>query len=103
MACRYTGFTFAQTDPKAMPTADQIQQALLSVTDPLTGQALAGPKALKNLVIEGGNVSFEIELGYPAKSRYPELRQQLIAAARTAPGVENVSVQLSHQVVAHAA
>ncbi|MEY2622326.1 MAG: Septum site-determining protein MinD [Pseudomonadota bacterium] len=103
MASRYTGFTLAQTDLIAMPTAEHIQQALLSVQDPLTGQPLAGPKALKNLIIEGGNVSFEIELGYPAKSLYAELRQQLIAAARTVSGVQNVSVQLSHQVVAHAA
>jgi ATP-binding protein involved in chromosome partitioning len=48
-------------------------------------------------------VSFDVELGYPAKSQMPALRSALIAAARTLPGVGNVSVQMSSKVVAHAA
>ncbi|MDI9332284.1 MAG: iron-sulfur cluster carrier protein ApbC [Alphaproteobacteria bacterium] len=86
-----------------MTTAELIQQALQSVNDPLTGQALAGPKALNNLTVNGGDVSFEVVMGYPAKSRVDALRQQLIAAARSVPGVQNVSVHISSQVVAHAA
>ena len=86
-----------------MPTTEQIQQAIHNVIDPLSGQALAGPKNTKNLSLQGGDVSFEIELGYPAKSLHNDLRQQLIAAVRAVPGVQNVSVQLSTQVVAHAA
>ena len=103
MACRYTGDSSDPPDLTAMPTADQIQQALLSVLDPLTGQPLAGPKAVQNLSVTGGDVAFEVQMGYPAKSLIDGLRQQLIAAARTAPGVQNVSVHISHQVVAHAA
>ncbi len=86
-----------------MPTAEHIQQALLSVLDPLTGQPLAGPKAIKNLSVTGADVAFEVQMGYPAKSLLEGLRQHLIAAARTVPGVQNVSVHISHQVVAHAA
>jgi ATP-binding protein involved in chromosome partitioning len=86
-----------------MPTTEQIHQAIQTVIDPLTGQALAGSKNTKNLSVNGGDVSFEVELGYPAKSLHNDLRQQLIAAVRAVPGVQNVSVQLSTQVVAHAA
>ncbi len=86
-----------------MPTAEQIQQAIQSVIDPLTGQALAGPKNTQNLTIQGGDVSFGVEMGYPAKSRVDGLRQQLIAAVRAVPGVQNVSVHITSQVVAHAA
>ncbi len=86
-----------------MPTAEQIQQAIQSVIDPLTGQALAGPKNTQNLTLQGGDVSFGVEMGYPAKSRVDGLRQQLIAAVRAVPGVENVSVHITSQVVAHAA
>jgi ATP-binding protein involved in chromosome partitioning len=57
---------------------------------------------LRNLRIEGGDVAFDVELGYPAKSQMPALRSALIAAARTVPGVGNVSVQMSSKVVAHA-
>ncbi len=46
-----------------MPTAEQIQQAIQSVIDPLTGQALAGPKNTQNLTLQGGDVSFGVEMG----------------------------------------
>ncbi|MDH4290667.1 MAG: iron-sulfur cluster carrier protein ApbC, partial [Aquincola sp.] len=43
-----------------------------------------------------------VELGYPAKSQIAALRKALIAAVRTLPGVENVSVNLSSRIIAHA-
>ena len=86
-----------------MPTVEQIQQALQTVIDPLTGQPFAGPKALTNLHLDGADVRCEIELGYPAQSRHHSIRQQLIAAARSLPGLQNVSVNLGTKVVAHAA
>jgi ATP-binding protein involved in chromosome partitioning len=46
-------------------------------------------------------VSFDVELGYPAKSQMASLRAALIAAARTVAGVENVSAHLVTKVVAH--
>jgi ATP-binding protein involved in chromosome partitioning len=41
-------------------------------------------------------------LGYPAKSQVPALRKALIAAARSLPGVENVSIQIGWKITAHA-
>ncbi|MFN5723903.1 MAG: iron-sulfur cluster carrier protein ApbC, partial [Betaproteobacteria bacterium] len=79
-----------------------IQEALKSVVDPHTGKDFVSSKQLKNLRAEAGDVSFDVELGYPAKSQIPALRKALIAAARTVPGVENVSVNLSTKIVAHA-
>jgi hypothetical protein len=40
----------------------------------------------RNLKIDGGDVIFDVELGYPAKSQVPTLRKALIAAARTRAG-----------------
>jgi ATP-binding protein involved in chromosome partitioning len=76
--------------------------ALKAVTDPNTGRDLVSGRQLKNLKVEGGDVSFDVELGYPAKSQLPALRKALIAAARGVAGVENVSVNLSSKVTAHA-
>jgi len=73
------------------------------VVDPNTGNDFVSTKALKNLQISGDDVAFEVELGYPAKSQMPELRRLLIAAARSVPGVGNVSVNLSSKIIAHAA
>ncbi|MES2958169.1 MAG: iron-sulfur cluster carrier protein ApbC [Pseudomonadota bacterium] len=79
-----------------------VTDALKAVLDPNTGRDFVSTKLVKNLKIEGGDVAFDIELGYPAKSQMPLLRKALIAAVRTLPGVENVSVNLSWKVVAHA-
>ena len=46
------------------------------------------PRQLKNLRIDGGDVAFDVELGYPAKSQIAALRKALIAAARGVPGVD---------------
>ena len=85
------------------PTEAALRAALSTVIDPNTGRDLVSGKQLRNLQIDGGDVAFDVELGYPAKSQMPALRSALIAAARTVPGVGNVSVQMSAKVVAHAA
>ncbi len=76
--------------------------ALQAVTDPNTGKDFVSTKALKNLQSDGGDVSFDVELGYPAKSQIPALRRGLIEAARSVPGVENVSVNLTVKIIPHA-
>ncbi len=76
--------------------------ALTKVVDPNTGRDFVSTRQLKNLKVEGGDVAFDVELGYPAKSQIPGLRRALIAAARSVPGVENVSANLATKVIAHA-
>jgi len=83
------------------PTESAVSQALQAVIDPNTGKDLVSTRLLRNLKVEGGDVSFDVELGYPAKSQVPVLRKALIAAARTVPGVENVSVNIGWKVIAH--
>ena len=76
--------------------------ALQAVTDPNTGKDFVSTKALKNLQAADGDVSFEVEMGYPAKSQLPALRRALIAAAKSVAGVDNVSVNMSTKITAHA-
>ena len=82
------------------------QQALLAalqaVTDPNTGKDFVSSKALKNLNEQYGDVSFDVELAYPARSQMPALRRALIVAAKEVPGVENVSVNMGMKITAHA-
>ena len=80
-----------------------LRQAISTVVDPHTGQDFVASKALKALRITGADVSVEVELAYPAKSLFPTLRQQLVAAIKQVPGVGQVTVQLSSRIVAHAA
>lgn len=82
-------------------TPTLLTEALANVVDPLTGKDLVSTRQLKNLRIDGTDVSFDVELGYPARSLIPALRSRLIEAARSVAGVGNVSVNISTHIVAH--
>ena len=86
-----------------MATQDQLLLALAAVIDPNTGKDFVSSKALKNLQVQDGDVSFDVELGYPAKSQIPGFRKALVAAARGVPGVQNVSANINVKIVTHAA
>ncbi len=85
-----------------MVASDSILKALAAVVDPNTGKDFVSTKAIKNLDVSGGDVSFDVDLSYPAKSQMPALRRELIAAAKGVPGVDNVSVNLRTVIVPHA-
>ena len=83
-------------------TVQTIQDAIQGVIDPNTGKDFVSTKAVRNLTVSGGEVAFDVELGYPAKSQIAALRAALIAAAKGVAGVTNVSVNVTSKVVAHA-
>jgi ATP-binding protein involved in chromosome partitioning len=86
-----------------MATNEQILDALKSVMDTNTGKDFVSSKCIKNLNVSEGDVSFDVELGYPAKSQIPAFRKALIAAAKGVAGVDNVSCNIAVKIVAHAA
>ena len=83
-------------------TEAALHAALKTVVDPNTGKDFVSARQIKNLKIEGDDVAFEVEFGYPAKSQHAALRRQFIAAARSVPGVGNVSVNMVTRITAHA-
>jgi len=87
---------------RRMLTPDSVLQALAKVVDPNTGKDFVSARAIKNLSVADGTVSFEVALGYPARSQEPTLRAALVDAVRTLPGVKYVSVGISPAIVAHA-
>jgi len=83
-------------------TPEGLMDALKAVADPNTGKEFVASRSLKNLQIAEGDVSFDLELGYPAKSQHAAIRKALVAAAKAVPGVENVSVNIVTKVISHA-
>ncbi|RKT62470.1 ATP-binding protein involved in chromosome partitioning [Azonexus fungiphilus] len=79
----------------------EIKNVLSAAVDPNTGKSYVAGKALRNLRIDGNDVAFDIELGYPAKSQIDAVRKQVIAAVRTLPGVGNVSANVYSKIIAH--
>jgi len=79
----------------------QIKTALAAAVDPNTGKDFVAGKSLKNIKFDGNDVSFDIELGYPAKTQIDGIRKQVLAAVRAVPGVGNVSANVYSKIVAH--
>jgi ATP-binding protein involved in chromosome partitioning len=84
------------------PTEATLLEALKSVVDANTGKDFVNTRAVKNVRIDDGDIAFQVELGYPARSQHAALRKALIGAARTLPGVSNVSVEITTRIVSHA-
>ncbi len=83
-------------------TEQALLEALKQVIDPNTGKDFVSTKAIRNLTVTDGDVTFDVELGYPAKSQIPGFRKTLIAAAKGVADVGNVSVNITTRIVAHA-
>ncbi|MEY2860506.1 MAG: hypothetical protein RL392_964 [Pseudomonadota bacterium] len=83
-------------------TEQVIMAALQGVIDPNTGKDFVTTKSIRNFSLTAGDVAFDVELGYPAKSQIPAFRNHLIAAAKSVEGVGNVSVNVHTKVLAHA-
>ena len=84
-------------------TLETVREALSSVIDPNTGKDFIATKSVKNIKIDGANVSLDIELGYPAKSQIEPLRAAVMASLSALPGVGQVSANVYIKIVAHAA
>ena len=78
-------------------------ESLATVIDPNTNEDFVSTGQLTNLRLDDGDVSFQVQLHYPARSQLAGLRRALIKAARQVPGVENVSAELATRIEAHAA
>ncbi len=81
---------------------EEVQAVLKTVLDPNTQRDYVSSRAVRNLRVEDGRVRCAIELGYPARSQFEAMRQQVESALRALPGVTDVEVQVTSRVVAHA-
>jgi ATP-binding protein involved in chromosome partitioning len=82
-------------------TEPDIHSALRELIDPVTNENYVDGKSVKNLKIEGDDISLEIVLGYPAKSLIEQIRKQVMARLKTLPGVGNVSCNVYSKIVSH--
>jgi ATP-binding protein involved in chromosome partitioning len=82
-------------------TVEAVQAALKGLIDPNTQIDFVTSKSVKNIRVDGSDISLDIVLGYPAKSQFDSIRQSVIAVLRELPEVKNVSVNVSSQIVAH--
>ena len=81
----------------------QVQTALKEAIDPNTKKDVVTSKAVRNIKIDGNNVSLDIILGYPAKSVLAEIKTLVTNKLKTIPGIGTVNVDVSFKIVSHSA
>jgi ATP-binding protein involved in chromosome partitioning len=82
-------------------TVEAVQAALKELIDPNTQKPYLSGRAEKSIKIEGGDVSLDIELGYPAKTQIDGIRRAVISQLKTIAGIGNVSVNVTVKIVSH--
>ena len=83
-------------------TEQDVQQCLRQVIDPNLERDFVSAKSAKNIRVDGGNVSVDIQLGYPARSQHESLKRLVHDALAKLPGVVRVSVNVSQKTTPHA-
>src|SRR5205809_7461039 len=82
-------------------TQEQVHGALKEVLDPNTGKDFLATKSARNIKVEGGSVSLEVELGYPAKTQLDPIRKLIAGKLRGIAGVSAVNVNVTSKIVSH--
>ncbi|WMW81624.1 iron-sulfur cluster carrier protein ApbC [Undibacterium cyanobacteriorum] len=80
---------------------EQVKSLLSSVLDPNTGKDFITTKSAKNIQLQNGKLSLDIELAYPAKSQFDLIRELVAKALHGVAGAEQVVVNVSSKIVAH--
>ena len=79
----------------------QVEEALKSVIDPHLNQDPVSSKCVKKIQVEGGAVTVDIELGYPAKGWKDQYAAMLSAAVSALEGVSEVKVNVGSKIATH--
>jgi ATP-binding protein involved in chromosome partitioning len=83
-------------------TEQQVQEVLKSLVDPNTQKDFVTGKSVKNLKVDGNNLSVDILLGYPAKTQIEPIRRMITDKLKVLPGVGTVIVNVTMKIVSHA-
>lgn len=84
-------------------TEQNILNSLQALTDPNTNRDFVTGKSVKNIKLDGDNVSLDIVLGYPAKSQFENLKAIVTSQLKSIPNIGNITVNIGSRIVAHKA
>ncbi len=87
-----------------MPLSEQnIQASLKKLIDPNTGRDFVSSKSIKNIKIDGSNISLDVALGYPANSVISDVKMLVEAHLKAIDGVKQVTVNIGSRIAPHKA
>jgi len=80
----------------------QVETQIKNYIDPYLEKDLVSAKAVKNIAIDGGKVTIDVTLGFPAEGHVKALTEKVSDQIKTIAGVDEVLVNMSSKVVSHA-
>jgi ATP-binding protein involved in chromosome partitioning len=78
-----------------------VQDALKGLIDPNTQKDFIASKSARNIKVDGGKVSLDVVLPYPAKLVMADIKKMIEDKIAALPGVESVAANISWKIVAH--
>lgn len=78
-----------------------IQSTLKLCIDPNTKKDFISSKSVKNIQINGNDVSLDIVLGYPANSVLDDIKQLVTNDLKTIDGIGNININVGSRIAAH--
>src|SRR5262249_8508201 len=85
-------------DKNPTVTDEQVLSVLKRVQDPDLRKDIVSLGFIRNLKIEAGRVSFELNLTTPACPVKDKMRDEAVALVKSLPGVEAVDVKMTAEV-----
>src|SRR5512147_1643066 len=79
----------------------QVQTALKELVDPNTHKDYVSTKSARNIKVDGGAVSVDILLSYPAQSQLASIKQQIEDKLKSIDGVTSATANVSFKIVSH--
>lgn len=84
-------------------TEKAVQESLATLIDPNTHKDFVSSKSVKNVKVNGNDVSLDILLGYPAQSVWPEIKELVEVHLKSSlPSDVTVQANVTSKVIAHA-
>ena len=83
-------------------TEQDVQQRLRELVDPNLERDFVSAKEVKKISVDAGQVTVDIQLGYPARSQYESMRGIVHDALASLPGVSRVTVNVGQRTTSHA-
>lgn len=85
-----------------MAISDIVIQSTLKLSiDPNTGKDFVSSKSIKNIQVNGNDVSLDVVLGYPAATQLDHIRSQITEALKSIDGIGNITVNVGSRIVSH--
>ncbi len=82
-------------------TRAQIETALKQYVDPYLEKDLLAANTVKNIVVDGGNITVDVQLGFPAAGYRDTLIAKIKDNVKSVAGVTGVTVNMTSNIVSH--